>query len=105
MLEEILEAGPEKVGKEFYEKSINQKEQGGASLDHGAKLASFLASPLSNGISGKLISAIWDKYLDWPLNKIRDDIGLEVDLLKAYYNIESKRYPNIKECTRNLVGF
>tara|TARA_B100000780_G_scaffold276210_1_gene244379 strand:+ start:1380 stop:2255 length:876 start_codon:yes stop_codon:yes gene_type:complete len=66
MLEEILEAGPEKVGKEFYEKSINQKEEGGASLEHGAKLASFLASPLSNGISGKLISAIWDKYLDWP---------------------------------------
>ena len=47
----------------------------------------------------------YEKYLDWPLNKIRDDIGIEVDLLKAYYNIESKRYPNIKECTRNLVGF
>lgn len=45
------------------------------------------------------------KYLDWPLGKIRDDIGIEVDLLKAYYAIEAKRYPQIKECTRNLVGF
>ena len=34
-----------------------------------------------------------------------DDIGLEVDLLKAYYAIEARRYPHIKECTRNLTGF
>mgnify|MGYP001165446687 FL=1 len=47
----------------------------------------------------------YTKYLDWPLNKIRDDIGIEVDLLKAYYAIEAKRYPHIKECNRNLVGF
>ncbi|HJN83528.1 MAG: hypothetical protein QF749_06170 [Verrucomicrobiota bacterium] len=45
------------------------------------------------------------QYLDWPLQKIRDDIGIETDLLKAYYAIEAKRYPHIKECTRNLVGF
>ena len=39
------------------------------------------------------------------MQKIRDDIGLEVDLLKAYYAIEAKRYPHITECTRNLTGF
>ena len=66
MLEEILEAGPEKAGKDFYAKSVNQKEEGGASLELGAKLACFLASSKSNGITGKLISALWDKYLDWP---------------------------------------
>ena len=44
-------------------------------------------------------------YLDWPLQKIREDIGIESDLLKAYYAIEAKRYPGVKECQRNLVGF
>jgi len=28
-----------------------------------------------------------------------------VDLLKAYYAIEAKRYPHVKECNRNLTGF
>ena len=46
----------------------------------------------------------YKKYLDWPLQKIREDIGIEVDLLKAYYAIEARRYPHIKECNRNLVG-
>jgi hypothetical protein len=39
------------------------------------------------------------------VQKIRDEIGLEVDLLKAYYAIEAKRYPHVKECRRNLTGF
>ncbi len=47
----------------------------------------------------------YKKYIDWPVQKIRDEIGLEVDLLKAYYAIEAKRYPNVKECNRNLTGF
>ena len=62
MLDEILEAGPEKVGKAFYEKSLNQKKLGGAPLSKGAELAVFLGSSLSDGITGKLISATWD---DW----------------------------------------
>ena len=52
-----------------------------------------------------LATVDYKKYLDWPVQKIRDDIDLEVDLLKAYYGIEAKRYPDIKECTRNLTGF
>ena len=47
----------------------------------------------------------YKKYIEWPVQKIRDEIGLEVDLLKAYYAIETKRYPHVKECTRNLIGF
>ena len=47
----------------------------------------------------------YKKYIEWPVQKIRDEIGLEVDLLKAYYAIEAKRYPHLKECTRNLIGF
>ena len=66
MLDEVLEAGPEKVGKVFYERSLKQKESGGTSLDRGAELALFLASAASDGITGKLISALWDDWEHWP---------------------------------------
>jgi len=66
MLDEVLEAGPEKVGKDFYERSLKQKESGGSPLGRGADLALFLASAASDGITGKLISAIWDDWEHWP---------------------------------------
>jgi NAD(P)-dependent dehydrogenase (short-subunit alcohol dehydrogenase family) len=66
LLEEILEAGPEKVGQVFYERSIKQKQEGGTPFKKGADLAVFLASTASNGITGKLISAVWDPWEDLP---------------------------------------
>ena len=66
MLEEVLAAGPEVVGYSFYEKSIKQKETGGTSLSKASTLAVFLATEQSNGISGKLISAVWDNWAQWP---------------------------------------
>ena len=66
MLEEILEAGPDKVGKAFYERSVKQKNTGGASLENDAELAVFLASERSDGITGKLISAMWDPWRSLP---------------------------------------
>ncbi len=66
LLDEVLEAGPEKVGVSFFDKSLKQKESGGVSLDVGANLAAFLASDQSDGITGKLISAVWDNWELWP---------------------------------------
>lgn len=66
MLDEVLEAGPEKVGKTFYERSLTQKKSGGTPLDRAADLAVFLASAASDGITGKLISAVWDDWEHWP---------------------------------------
>jgi NAD(P)-dependent dehydrogenase (short-subunit alcohol dehydrogenase family) len=66
LLDEILEAGPEKVGRAFYERSVKQKKEGGAPIERGAELAVFLASSLSDGISGKLISAVWDPWEHFP---------------------------------------
>ena len=63
LLDEVLAAGPEKVGQTFYDRSLKQREQGGAPLDKGAALAVFLASARSDGITGRLLSALWD---DWP---------------------------------------
>lgn len=66
LLDEILEAGPEAVGRDFYDRSVKQKSSGGAPLDAGARLAVFLASAASDGISGKLISAVWDPWESFP---------------------------------------
>ena len=62
LLDEVLEAGPEKVGKSFYERSLKQKSEGGTPLEKGAELAVFLASSASDGLTGKLISAVWDPW-------------------------------------------
>jgi NAD(P)-dependent dehydrogenase (short-subunit alcohol dehydrogenase family) len=66
LLEEILQAGPEKVGQEFYEQSIKQQQSGGTSLEVGASLCAFLASSAGEGITGKLISAVWDPWNKLP---------------------------------------
>ena len=69
LLDEILEAGESVVGKPFYEKALKQKISGGTSLEIGANLCAFLASEESDGITGKLISAQWDKWEEFPLHK------------------------------------
>ena len=66
LLDEVLEAGPEKVGKDFYERSLKQRDKGGAPLEKGAELAVFLASKESDGITGRLISAVWDDWANLP---------------------------------------
>ena len=42
------------------------------------------------------------KYLDWKLSDTRKDIGLESDLILAYYRIEQRRYPKSKASQRLL---
>jgi NAD(P)-dependent dehydrogenase (short-subunit alcohol dehydrogenase family) len=62
LLDQVLAAGPETVGREFHERMIAVKQQGGTPLSVGADLAVYLASAKSNGITGRLISAPWDKW-------------------------------------------
>jgi len=62
LLDEVLEAGPTRVGRAFYEQALKQKAEGGAPMERGASLCVFLASPASDGISGKLLSAVWDPW-------------------------------------------
>jgi 3-oxoacyl-[acyl-carrier protein] reductase len=62
MLDEVLAEGPNVVGADFYSRAMKQKEQGGAGLERGAELAVFLLSAESDGITGRLISAIWDPW-------------------------------------------
>jgi NAD(P)-dependent dehydrogenase (short-subunit alcohol dehydrogenase family) len=61
-LDEVLRAGPELVGSGFYDKALKQRETGGAPIEKGVALCVYLASAASNGITGKLISALWDPW-------------------------------------------
>lgn len=76
LLAEILEAGPEKVGNTFYARSVKQQSTGGAGFYKAVALIVFLASPASNGITGKLISAVWDPWETLPhhLDELESDI-------------------------------
>ena len=72
LLDEILQAGPERVGAEFHARAVKQSQTGGVPLALGADLCVYLASEQSNGISGKLISAKWDPWSS--LHKYRDEL-------------------------------
>jgi len=69
MLDQVLKAGPKKVGKNFFQKSIKQKKQGGTDINKVLNLIEFLAHKKSDKISGKLISALWDNWKVFPKNK------------------------------------
>jgi NAD(P)-dependent dehydrogenase (short-subunit alcohol dehydrogenase family) len=62
LVDQVLAAGPEKVGAEFFAKNKRWSEEGAVPLELGANLAVYLASAQSNGITGKLISAQWDPW-------------------------------------------
>jgi 3-oxoacyl-[acyl-carrier protein] reductase len=66
MLEELLKAGPDKAGKDYYSEAIKQKDKGGAPLETAIALTVFLGSAASDGITGKLLSALWDPWRDLP---------------------------------------
>jgi NAD(P)-dependent dehydrogenase (short-subunit alcohol dehydrogenase family) len=66
LLDQVLAAGPERAGAAFYERSLKQRDEGGAPLEKGAALAVFLASAASDGISGRLLSAVWDDWAGLP---------------------------------------
>ena len=65
MLEEIL-TSPRNVGGRELELAKKVFSGGGASMDKVADLILFLASDAGKGITGKLISAAWDNWEEWP---------------------------------------
>lgn len=72
MLQEVLQKG-DAAGTREASLASEVFAKGGASMDRVADLALFLASDASKGISGKLISAVWDKWEQWPQH--RDDLS------------------------------
>lgn len=62
MLAEVLAAGPERAGAE-YARAERRAAEGGDPPERAAELVAFLLSDSSAGITGRLLSAIWDP---WP---------------------------------------
>lgn len=69
MLQEVLDAGPGKVGQVAYDRALKQKVEGGAAPERAAALCVSLLSAECDGISGKLISAVWDAWESLPSHK------------------------------------
>jgi NAD(P)-dependent dehydrogenase (short-subunit alcohol dehydrogenase family) len=80
LLDEVLEAGPEAVGEDFYRRSLDQQKTGGTPLELGAELAVWLGSSASDGITGRLLSAKWDPWRDLPEH--RADLDSDVYTLR-----------------------
>ena len=61
---QVLAAGPEKAGADFFAKNKKWSDEGAVDPKLGAALCVWLASTESDGITGKLISAQWDPWKD-----------------------------------------
>ncbi len=60
MLDEILQAGPDR--SQEYRAAVERQQSGGQSPEAAANLVSWLVSAASDGITGRLISAVWDPW-------------------------------------------
>jgi 3-oxoacyl-[acyl-carrier protein] reductase len=67
LTDEIIKAGPVLAGQKEYDSAVKRKEHPeSASPDRAVELAVFLASSASDGLTGKLISAVWDPWESLP---------------------------------------
>ncbi len=63
LTDEVIKAGPVSAGQKEYDSAVKRKEEPESALPQRAvELVLFLASPASDGLTGKLISAIWDPW-------------------------------------------
>jgi NAD(P)-dependent dehydrogenase (short-subunit alcohol dehydrogenase family) len=69
MLDQLIAAGPATVGEAFFERMTRIAGEGGTPLETGAALTVFLGSAASDGITGKLLSAVWDPWTDLPAHR------------------------------------
>ncbi|MDO8728304.1 MAG: SDR family oxidoreductase [bacterium] len=69
LLDDLVKVGPEKAGKANYEQALQQKASGGVLPEKVATLCVFLASDKAHGITGKVFSAVWDPYENFPKHK------------------------------------
>jgi NAD(P)-dependent dehydrogenase (short-subunit alcohol dehydrogenase family) len=74
MLEETLAAGPA-GGRGEYAKAVERKAKGGTPPETAAELVAFLCSPASDGITGRLVSAVWDDWKVLPARREELETG------------------------------
>lgn len=91
-LDQVLQAGVKKVGKDFFEKSLAQKTSGGDSPELAAELILFLASQ-KNKLSGRIVSAKWDDWQKWDNKKIKQINNSQDYTLRR---IDNKYFKSVK---------
>ena len=64
MLDEVLKMG-KRAGTAELASAKKRAKEGGVSPNLAAELATFLASKDSEGLSGRLVSAVWDDWRHW----------------------------------------
>ena len=90
LLDEILDAGPKLVGEEFYNKALQQKKSGGTDMIHAIRLCEYLSTSNSDGITGRLISAIWDPWKKFNLYKKNLIIQTFIHFVELFQKKEMK---------------
>jgi len=91
MLDEVLQAGPESVGEQFYKAALNQRDSGGTPLELGADLCAYLASDAADGVTGRLFSAQWDPWQR--LSEFKDELA-ESDIYTLRRIVPAERGKN-----------
>jgi len=66
LTDQLLAAGPERVGAAFHARMTKLKQEGGTPLALGAAMCGYLASAESDGLTGRLLAAQWDP---WPFSE------------------------------------
>jgi NAD(P)-dependent dehydrogenase (short-subunit alcohol dehydrogenase family) len=64
LVDEFLKAGVESLGEGYLREVEGLKKNGQPAMDRAASLCVYLASSESDGITGRLISAVWDPWED-----------------------------------------
>ena len=80
LTEDVLKAGPDKAGAEFYAKNQKWSKDGATPPELGANLCVYLASAQSDGITGKLLSAQWDPWEN--LERFKADLSGDIYTLR-----------------------
>lgn len=86
LTDQVIQAGPERVGAALHTQMLKVRADGGTPLRCGAELCAYLASAQSDGLTGRLIAALWDP---WPFDDAicRELAGSDVYTLRR---IEAK---------------
>ena len=67
LLKKALKAGPQNIGKKYYNKLLKAKKKGGDDINLAVNLI-FELSKKNNKINGKIISALWDEWHKFKYN-------------------------------------
>ena len=88
MLNDIIKAG-EKAGEKELSEAIERSKKGGNSPEMAAGLAVFLASEDSHGLTGRLISAVWD---DWKTFDDKTIVEINRSSIYTLRRIDGRNY-------------